>query len=277
VKHLPKAKVMPAPADRATPNRETPKRETPNREHRFDQVTDPMKAMAKETDVSEKALAVAVAANHAVFGQGDPSAALRRLSKLGEEGFRAVVILVRTRSTHYRTWELFDAARYPGAANALMRLAVDPGIRWSSWAVLEGLGTFDTEEVREFLLAQLEKEEADAGRFMAASKALGHLRESRAVEPIAKALGARRENWSGVAPYLIASLVAAGGERAVSPLAEFLTGDVPTPDRDLATALRTLMRLDPAAAKRAAAKLAKSPRAAGFSDALHALIRSFYD
>ena len=177
----------------------------------------------------------------------------------GRAGFRALVAIIRggVTGTHFEA--LFEAAWDPALAGEERHLieTVEKGGGWraGTWTALTALGVTDTPAARAFLLTQVEQRE-DAGHFMSAAKALGRLREPRAVAALAR--GIRNKEWTKQirGPALRAiTLITPDG--AVNHLVDY----VREPGADLlGSALHHLARIDADIAKREAEALLDGTR-----------------
>ncbi len=188
------------------------------------------------------------------------------LKKYGSAGFRAVVAIIRGGVTGKHLEALFEAAWDPALAGEERHLieTVEKGGGWraGTWTALTALGVTDTPAARAFLLTQVEQRE-DAGHFMSAAKALGRLREPRAVAALAR--GMRNKEWTKQIrwPALHAiTLITPDG--AVNHLVDY----VREPGGDLLRyAWHHLARIDADIAKREAETLLDGPRRDSWSSA----------
>ncbi|MBK8098162.1 MAG: hypothetical protein IPK26_13705 [Planctomycetes bacterium] len=214
-------------------------------------ITDAMRERAAARRVSAAALQAAIDATAHGLGDADaPADAVPRLAGFGREGFQALCVLLEVGHTHGGSWRLFRETWQPGDERELLALASgDPLPNWAQWTAIEALGIADTPEVRNWVRDRLSAE-TDAGLWMSLANAAAHL----GAREHAKAIGARvlefREDWSGVEPYLLASLAELGGDDAIAAL-EAIAAHAEA--KTWQQALQYLDRLAPEAAARARA------------------------
>jgi len=179
--------------------------------------------LAKARKVSEPALRAALAATRAELhlGELEPAAAREQLAKLGDDGFRALCVLIESGIAHYRTPDLLARCWRPGAEASLLVLAERKSLpNYGLWSALEGLAAADTPAVRDYLLKRLASED-DAGLFMSVAAGLARLHETKSVPRIAAVLLGRRDGWQGVEPHLAQSLDSLGGDEAKAAVARW--------------------------------------------------------
>ena len=199
---------------------------------------------ARRRQVSPAALQAALDATAALL-RGDTSQNAA-LAGHGSEGFRALCALLEVGHHHARTFELLQATYRAGDEQHLLDLARLELPNLALMSVLEGLGVADTEAVRGFLLFRLLTDD-DPGTYMATARALGHLKEKRAVKAIGRQLMKFDPGWAGVEAPLVRALGAIGDKGAAGALARYAVHDRA---KQAGQALVELQRLDPAAANR---------------------------
>ncbi len=180
------------------------------------------------------------------------------LKRHGSAGFRALVAIIRGGVSGTQIELLFEAAWGPALAGEerLLIETVENGGGWraGTWAALTALGVTDTPAARAFLLTQVEQRE-DAGHFMSAAKALGRLREPRAVAALAR--GIRNKEWSKPIRWsALQAIVLIRSDEAVNHLIDY----VREPGADLlGSALGYLARINVDVAKCEAEALLDGP------------------
>lgn len=215
----------------------------------------------------------ALRAAFAAYGDASPEN-LTRLSGHGAAGFRALVAMLRGGVSGTSLDALFERSWTPAAAGqekALIETADAENVhKWSRWTALRALGFTDTPAAREYVVARLQRE-TDAGLFMSAAKAAGHLKETRALPDLRKAM--RNRDWGEpVRREIIFAAVQAAADRARDVLVDYLR----EPDADLlGNALFHLQRIDADAARREAAALLHGPRAASLTGEQLADLRQY--
>jgi hypothetical protein len=122
---------------------------------------------------------------------------------------------------------------------------------------VQGLGTADSAGARDTLLELAHAAEDDKLLFLECVVSLSWLGDERGVAVVEPRLF--DPAWDRVNFGLVAALGGLGGPEAVRVLTRYLEHDRA---RHLVPALESLRRLDPGAAKRAAARLLDGPRAA---------------
>lgn len=226
------------------------------------EIPEPIRRAAAELGVSDAAIGAAVRADRAFRASpyGAHEAEIAALVALGEDGFRAVVALLKAGRGGIWFDRLFEATMAPGREALLLALSEDEdAMRRSGWSILTGLGFADTPEVRDYLLARLEREgrEEDAGQFMSAAEALARLKEPRAAVFFEGKLA--RKGWSGVRGSLLNALGKIGGPDARRILLEYIRD--PNSENP-GSAVRALGQFDRVAAKEEARSLLSGPRRA---------------
>jgi len=214
--------------------------------------------LAAKRGIPDKVMEAAVAAN--VY---PPNKQL--VDALGEHGkhsFEATCLLIETGHAHTQTVQLLRATYRAGDEKRLRALVDGPDLpNYGKWTALRGLGLADTKETRSYLLGRLGREK-DAGYFMSIAEALAMLKEARATEIIAMQVLEFEPLWSGVEPYLLASLEKLGGRTAISCFVKYLED---TRGKNFVTALRYLQKLDEIKATDQARKLLAAERARSMS------------
>ncbi len=227
---------------------------------------DPKLQRAAETlKVGAKALQAALEAEDAVRGQYqneklDEEAldALKGLQDHGEEGFLAVLALLRGGRQGVWFDRLLREAWSPGYEAHLIAAAGDPAFPlFSRHSILRAMGGADTPETRRFLLDLVAKCE-DVGLFYNAAGALGDLREPAAARHVEDKL--LRPGWDGVRPHLLVALGKMGDLEAERILLDYLAH--PKSENHF-YAISSLMDLDPDAGAREAARFLGSRAAEG--------------
>jgi hypothetical protein len=187
--------------------------------------------------------------------KGSPAAAAERLKAAGEDGFRAVVALIR--AGYRATWNrpLLEATYSPGLEQLLIDLVEDPSAGRSRWSGLRYLSIADTPRVREFLVAQAGRQSEPAALWNVA-EALGDLHEPRGAAPLEGRF--YEPEFVGVRPLILQAIGQMGGDDAKRILIAHLRhphGDA------LHYAIAALGRIDPDAAREEARRLLDGPRA----------------
>ena len=156
------------------------------------------------------------------------------------------------------TWfsPIVKATWTPGLEKHLLGLVDDESVhKWSRWSALRSLGDTDTPEVRDYLVARLERER-DAGLYMCTAEALGFLKEPRGAHFVDDRI--MGPMWSGVRGHILHATGRMGGPDASAFLVRYLR----TPNADLlGSAILALDGIDPATAETEAAAILASPRA----------------
>jgi RNA polymerase sigma-70 factor (ECF subfamily) len=185
----------------------------------------------------------------------DAREALKELESHGEEGFRAILALLRSGRDGIWFERLLRETWRPGFEVHLMAFSRDPAVHtFGRWPALKALGAADTAGVRRFLL-DLVATETDPGLFMSAADALGDLKEAAGATDVGEKL--RRPGWEGVRPHLLGALGGMGGAEAKRILLEYIA----EPDADdLFYAVAALQRIDPDAAALESARILEGPR-----------------
>ncbi|MHC4930710.1 MAG: HEAT repeat domain-containing protein, partial [Planctomycetota bacterium] len=225
-----------------------------------------IEAVAQELGVGRPALAAAKRAERAIRkrygGKSTPdiekelAGALRELAAYDEEGYRAVIALLRSGRVVVGLSRLLRTVWAPGFERHLVAVARDPSFpKHSRHAALGALGSVDTPEVRQLLLDIAERS-TDPYLFCSAASALGSLHEWRGACFVEDKL--LRKGWHGVRTYLLSALGRMGGPDAESILIRYLRN--PRADA-LRTAVSALGRINVVAAQQEAARILDSPRA----------------
>lgn len=277
-----------APARQEAPTEPAPAEPAPLAEPKGDtakgdaEIPDAVRRAATDLGVSGDALRAAMAAFAAVSGRDEAKAksALAALHGFGEDGFRAVVALLRGGVGSTYSERLVEASWSQGGERLLMDLAETRPVGEPQWAphlAVWCLGAADTPAVREWLLARAASE-TDPSRYMNVTHALGRLKEARGIALCQDKLAKRADvDWNvawneAIRSYILGDVAmmargdADAGKRA---FVTYLRDD--GADR-IDRAIRSLHNLDPAAAKAEAAALLAGPRAQTFnSDTISAL------
>ena len=177
--------------------------------------------------------------------------ALADLGRHGAVGFGAVVANAQGNPQNSSHLDVLAKATWrPGyEADLLSWLAKQPA-QTPLGAPLRMLGGIDTAASREALREGLKRYAESAQNFVAAATALGHLADSDAATHVEPKLYA--STWAGARPDLLDALGRMGGQDASAILVEFLRhaeGDHES------SALRALVRISPATARREARAL----------------------
>jgi RNA polymerase sigma-70 factor, ECF subfamily len=248
-----------------------------------DNVPDAVVRAATDLGVSEGALRAAMAAYAKVLSQEREDAvkpALATLHGFGEDGFRAVVAMLRGGIASTATERLVEASWSPGGERLLMELAESRpsgDAQYVPHVALWCLGSADTPAVREWLLARAASE-TDPSRCMNVTHALGRLKEARGIALCQDKLAKRDDlDWNAAWNEVIRAYI-------LGDVARMARGDPDAGKRAFVTylrdegadridwAIRSLRDLDPAAAKGEAAALLAGPRAKSFNtDTISAL------
>jgi hypothetical protein len=235
------------------------------------EIPDAVRRAATDLGVSGDALRAAMAAFAAVSGRDETKAksALAALHGFGEDGFRAVVALLRGGLASTNTERLVAASWSPGGERLLLDL-VDAKFTGEAQYVphlaIWCLGAADTPSVREWLLARAATE-TDPSRYMNVTHALGRLKEARGIALCQDKLARRADvDWNLAWNEAVRSYI-------LGDVAQMARGDADAGRRAFVTylrdegadridwAIRSLRDLDPAAAKAEAESLLAGPRA----------------
>jgi RNA polymerase sigma-70 factor (ECF subfamily) len=228
--------------------------------------TQGIEATAQELSVGRPALDAARKAERTIrkriSGKPPPSieqeldGALREFAAYGEEGYRAVIALLRSGRVVIGLSRLLRRVWGPGFERHLLAAARDSSVpKHSRRAALGALGSVDTPEVRQFLLDIAERS-TDPGLFCSAASALGSLHEWRGARFVEDKL--LHTGWYGVRPYLLAALGHMGGSDAESVLLRYIRN----PRADLLhRAVLALNRINVVLAQEEAARILASPSA----------------
>ena len=188
--------------------------------------------------------------------------------------FDAILGLIRRGEGHWRTHLLIAATKSAGDEAKLMELAGGPALpRYGRWVAFQGLGHFDTPQVRAWLLERLTRQ-PDAGLFMSASQALARLREAQAHAPIARQVLAFESNWSGVEGHLLEALYAIAHPGLGATLDAYARNEHAVQEMRVWVALERLSALDAPRAAHAAQAVLISNRFAAFAPGAQAKIRA---
>jgi len=237
------------------------------------------KPLEAPADAKPKDLEVAQLARRAnevaLNARLDPAPWLQELAgRVRPQAFDEVVELIRRGEGHWRTHLLLAATKSAGDETKLMALASGPALpRYGRWVALQGLGVFDTPEVRTYLLERLAREH-DAGLFMSATQALATLKEPRGHAPIAKQLLAFEPGWSGVEGHLLNALYAIGHPDLANVLDGYVRSERAVGEMGVWLSLERLRALDAARGIRAAQAVLASARFTGFAAGTQARIRA---
>ncbi len=188
--------------------------------------------------------------------KGDQQA-LKELAKHGAMGCRAVLALLRGGANG--TWfdNMIAATWSPELEAEYVALLDDPATpNFSLWSALSATGGLGSDRLRNHVLARVASE-TDPGLFMCAAQALGRMGETGGAWACENKLFLR--SWSGVRTTILHSLGQMGGAKAKQILVNYLRDARAT---QLATALRSLSRIDPVAARTEARTVLDGPRAA---------------
>lgn len=186
--------------------------------------------------------------------------ALKELGGHGEEGYLAVLALLRGGREGAWFERLLKETWSPGYEIHLIAAAADPQMPiYGRYTALDAMGGADTPETRRFLL-ELVRESEDVGLFYNAAGALGELHESAAARDVADKL--LRPGWEGVQAHLLTALGGMGGPEAERVLLEYLAN--PEAGEHF-YAVAALMRINPEAGSREAARYlaSRSPEQVG--------------
>ncbi|MHC4931667.1 MAG: hypothetical protein ACYTGV_05700 [Planctomycetota bacterium] len=187
--------------------------------------------------------------------------ALTALKGYGEEGYLAVLALLRGGEHGIYFTRLLKETWVPGWEPHLQALVLDAGVPiLSRSTALQGLGVVDTHEVRRSLVDYLERAD-DPGLFYSAAGALGTLGESEGARFVADKL--QRQGWEGVRPHLFVALGGMGGENAREIILGYL--EKPAATTDLFYAVAALTQIDSDAAAEQAQKILDGPQGAKLS------------
>ena len=231
---------------------------------------------------SDDALRAAMTAFQAVHANDEVAAraALVKLHDFGDDGFRAVVALLRGGKASTYSERLVEASWSPGGERLLVDLAETPGegeAESTPHIALWCLGVADTPAVRDYLLLRAAAE-LDPSIYMNITHALGRLKEARGIALCQDKLAKRDDlDWNAawnevIRRYILGDVVQmAQGDKDAGrrALVTYLRGEG-ADHVDLA--IRSLRMLDPETAKTEATALLAGPRARTFSsDAVTAL------
>jgi hypothetical protein len=225
-----------------------------------------IEAIAQELGVGKPALDAARKAERTIrkriSGKPPPDidqeldGALRVLAAYGEEGYRAVIVLLRSGRVVIGLSRLLRTVRAPGFERHLVAVVRDSSVpKHSRRSALGALSSVDTPEVRQLLLDIVERS-SDPCLFCSAASALGSLHEWRGARFVEDKL--LRKGWHGVRTYLLSALGRMGGPDAESILIRYFRD--PRADA-LRTAVFALKRISVVAAQQEAARILDSPRA----------------
>jgi RNA polymerase sigma-70 factor (ECF subfamily) len=188
--------------------------------------------------------------------------ALAALKGYGEEGYLAVLALLRGGESGLYFTRLLKETWAPGWEPHLQALVVDAGVPVISRSTaMQGLGVADTHEVRRFLVDYVERSD-DPSLFYSAAGALGTLGESEGARFVADKL--QRQGWEGVRPHLFVALGGMGGDDAREIILGYL--EKPSATTDLFYAVAALTRIDSDAAAEQAQKILDGPQGAKLSE-----------
>jgi RNA polymerase sigma-70 factor (ECF subfamily) len=189
--------------------------------------------------------------------------ALDALKSQGADGFRAVAALLRggAEGTWFR--DLVQASWSPGLEGLLFEVADDASLSPNPrWCALDSLSQADCAASRDYLVARAARE-ADASLLMGVVRSLAYLREPRAAEAIATKI---EEKVHG--PIFRRTMMSCLAEMDPAVARRVLLDRLRSPDADLLeSTVRSLDRVDPAAAKAEAAAILGGPRAEGLTPA----------
>jgi hypothetical protein len=225
-----------------------------------------IEAIAQELGVGKPALDAARKAERTIRkrigGKPPPDidqeldGALQELAAYGEEGYRAVIVLLRSGRVVIGLSRLLRTVRAPGFERHLVAVVRDSSVpKHSRRSALGALSSVDTPEVRQLLLDIVERS-TDPCLFCSAASALGSLHEWRGARFVEDKL--LRKGWHGVRTYLLSALGRMGGPDAESILIRYLRD--PRANA-LRTAVFALKRINVVAAQQEAARILDSPRA----------------
>ncbi len=181
-------------------------------------------AEAQKLGVGQDALRAASAAVRAARGfhgkqasqaevQAEYDGSLAQLKAYGEEGYLAVIALLRGGENGTPFDRVLHDAYVPGFERHLLAAAEDAAVpEWSRWSLLRGLGAADTPDVRAFLNDFVARTD-DAGLFFCAATALGELRDPTSIREVEARLF--REGYGGVVGHLLSAIMGMGGPEAV--------------------------------------------------------------
>ena len=128
-------------------------------------------------------------------------------SKHGNDGFRAVCLLVETgRHQGTRCHRLIESTWFEEGGLELMKLSQSEFLpNYGLWTALQSLGNSKSDEVRQYLIKRL-KTEQDAGLYMSVALALGTMKESSTVEHVANQVFKFETEWRGVESHLLGAI-----------------------------------------------------------------------
>jgi hypothetical protein len=179
---------------------------------------------------------------------------LETLRPLGDDVARAVVALHATGGGHISLPRLVSDLKVPGGSALLISMIERqvPG----AGALIVALPGYDSPEVRTYLVDRIARE-TDAATYWHLATALGALREPRGAEVMRVAQFTGPSFGSVLRAYILTSVGAMGGPRAVQLLEEYLR--LPNADA-LGAALLGLEAIDPERARAQARSLKDSDR-----------------
>ena len=227
--------------------------------------------VAKELGVPDEALKAAWEAfQSGARGEGGSGPvgrvgpeALEALRARGEDGFRAIVAILRGGVSASWIRDLVSVAWSPGQERVLIQLAEDPKVGVNPrGAALDSLSKADSQSTRDYLVERLSRE-TNAVLFWTAAGALAALHEPRGLEPVAAKIG--RKEWvepirRDFFPYLV--------DMDPQAARRVLEGYLHDPASDLVVhAVQALARIDADLARTEAIGLLDGARGSSF-DAL---------